>query len=132
MRSIFSDLVDAVNGLGKIVQFEGERLQFAINFNGDRMATATDDLKAAIAETVIAAANEIAAVIAKLTSSNPDGSVTAADAEAVVASLTAVTSNLNAETAALTTPAVVPVVPTPTQPVATPAVYPAVPRPVTL
>jgi hypothetical protein len=96
------------------------------------VATATDDLKAAVAANVTAAANEIAAVITKLTSSNPDGSVTAADAEAVVASLTAVTSSLDAETAALTTPAVVPVVPVPTQPVATPAVYPAVPRPVTL
>jgi uncharacterized protein YicC (UPF0701 family) len=122
MRSIFSDLVDAVNGLSKIVQFEGERLQFVINSNGEKMATATEDLKAAVVETVTAAANEIAAVITKLTSSTPDGSVTAADAEAVVTSLTAVNSTLNAETAALTATAVVVPPPVVIPPVVPPAI----------
>jgi histidine ammonia-lyase len=108
MSNVFADVVNAINNLGKIVTHEGERIQFALNFNGDKMSTATDDLKAAVAANVTAAANEIAAVITKLTSSNPDGSVTATDAEAVVTSLTAVNSTLNAETAALTAPVVVP------------------------
>ena len=122
MSNVFADVVTAINNLGKIVTHEGERIQFALNFNGDKMATATDDLKAAVAATVTAAANEIAAVITKLTSSNPDGSVTAADAEAVVTSLTAVNSTLNAETAALTATAVVVPPPVVIPPVVPPAI----------
>src|ERR1035438_9346245 len=122
MSNVFADVVNAINNLGKIVTHEGERIQFALNFNGDKVATATDDLKAAVAANVTAAANEIAAVITKLTSSNPDGSVTATDAEAVVTSLTAVNSTLNAETAALTATAVVVPPPVVIPPVVPPAI----------
>ena len=122
MSNVFADVVNAINNLGKIVTHEGERIQFALNFNGDKVATATDDLKAAVAANVTAAANEIAAVITKLTSSNPYGSVTATDAEAVVTSLTAVNSTLNAETAALTATAVVVPPPVVIPPVVPPAI----------
>lgn len=78
------------------------------------MATALDDLTASVTNLGTSLSNELAAVATALSNAKqPDGSVSAADVETAVTNINALAAKLDAETAALTTPAP-PAAPAPT------------------
>jgi ATPase subunit of ABC transporter with duplicated ATPase domains len=88
-------------------------LQFTANEvldNQEKIMSALDDLKAAVAKLSTDTSAEIAAAVAAIQASQTAnaGAVAPADAEAIVAQLQALDSTITAETAALTPPAPTP------------------------